>query len=282
MLWVLAWTLYLRLTDFVATPSAPLRQAVLILPLPVMMVSAFAAGSHVFLVLSALNFLGFAMVLWVERGNRVALQLTLISLAAMVSALPVEIVHPVAGGFDRMNLIGGAVLVYLAIGAALSRNPKVAIVGAIAAALAGGMLREGQGGFLHWAAQAGLVYFLLHSLRWYDYEHAGAAGIRICIAAVWVLHTFVWARAGVAFLPPLAVAVGVVCVWGCHGFLFQIWRPLVIPVTAAMVALCHPVNLAVIKTQSTPTGVLAVIGSFLLFAFGTAAALTKHRWHKVG
>jgi len=29
-----------------------------------------------------------------------------------------------------------------------------------------------------------------------------------------------------------------------------------------------------------PAGILAVIGSFLLFGFGTAAALTRHVWHK--
>jgi hypothetical protein len=44
--------------------------------------------------------------------------------------------------------------------------------------------------------------------------------------------------------------------------------------------LYHPINFAVIKTQTTPAGVLAVIGSFVLFALGTVAALTKHRWHK--
>jgi hypothetical protein len=28
--------------------------------------------------------------------------------------------------------------------------------------------------------------------------------------------------------------------------------------------------------------VIAIIGSFLLFAIGTAVALTKHHWHKSG
>jgi hypothetical protein len=282
VLWVLAWTLVLRITDFVPVPSELLRRALLVLPLLTTFVSALVVGSHVFLVLAMLNVVGFAIVLWRERGNRLALQLVLISLASTISALPVEVVHPIVGGFDRMNLIGGAVLAYLAIAALLTRNPKVAIAGAIATALAGGLLREGHSDNLHWAAQVGLVYFLLHSLRWRDYEHAGAAAVRNCMASLWVLHTFVWARAGVAFLPPLVVATGVVCVWSCRGFLFQIWRPLVIPIAAGLVALCDPLNFAVIKTQTAPVGVLAVIGSFVLFALGTAAALTKHRWHKVG
>lgn len=282
VLWVLAWTLVLRITDFVPAPSEWSRRALLILPLLAMFVSAFAAGSHVFIGLAILNFVGFGIVWWRERGNRLALQLAMISLASLISALPVEVVRPVVGGFDRMNLIGGAVLAYLAIATALSRNPKLAIVGAIAAAVAGGLLREGQADTLHWAAQAGLVYFLLHSLRWRDHEHQGAAAVRVVMASLWVLHTFAWARMGVAFGPPFAVAGAVFFVWGCRGFLFQLWRPMVIPIAAGLVMLCPPVNLAVIKTQTTPVGLLAVIGSFALFALGTAAALTKHRWHKIG
>jgi len=282
VLWVLAWTMVMRITDFVPAPSELLRRALLVLPLLAMFVSAFAAGSHVFFVLAILNFVGFVIVLWCERGNRLALQLAMISLASMISALPVEVVHPIVGGFDRMNLIGGAVLAYVAIAAALSRNPKLAIVGGIAAAVAGGLLREGHANNLHWAAQAGLVYFLLHSLRWRDYEQQGAAAVRVVMASLWVLHSFMWARAGVAFAPLLLISVWVAGLWWCRGLLFQIWRPLVIPITAGLVVLCHPINFVVIKTQTTPVGVLAVVGSFVLFALGTALALTKHRWHKAG
>ena len=282
VLWVLAWTVLFRITDFVSALPEPLRKALLVLPLLTTFVSAFVVGSNVFPVLAMLNVVGFAIVLWCDRGDRLALQLAMISFASMISALPVEVVHPVVGGFDRMNLIGGAALAYLAIAVALSRNPKLAIVGAIAAAVAGGLMREGHSDSLHWAAQAGLVYFLLHSLRWRDWEHPGAAVIRICMASIWVLHTFVWTRSGVSFVSPLLVACVVAGIWSCRGFLFQIWRPLVIPIAAGLVALCHPLNFTVIKLQTTPVGVLAMIGSLTLFALGTAAALTKHRWHKVG
>ena len=282
VLWVLAWTLVMRITDFVPAPSELLRKALLVLPLLTMCVSAFAVGSHVFFVLAILNFIAFGTMLFLERDSRLALQLAMISLASIISALPVEVVHPVVGGFDRMNLIGGAVLAYLAIAAALSRNPKLAIVGAIAAVIAAGLVREGHTGNLHLAAQAGFIYFLLHSLRWRDYEHQGAAVTRVVIASLWVLHAFVWVRAGAGVLTPLLVAALVGCVCCCRGFLFQLWRPVFLPIAAGLVALCHPINFVVIKTQTTPVGVLAVVGSFVLFALGTAAALTKHRWHKVG
>lgn len=280
VLWVLAWTLRARLTDFVALPPALLRQAILMLPLLATLVSAFAADSHIFFILSALNSLGFAVVMILERGNRLALQLTLLSVAATVSALPVEMLQPIAAGFDRTKLIGVATLTYLIISTTLSRNPKLAILGALAAAMAGGLLREGQSLALFWAAQSGLVYFLLHSLRWRDYEHPGAAGVRSFIAVLWVLHTFAWVHNGAPVMQPLIAAGLVLLAWWGRGFVFRIWRPQVVPVAALLVALCSPVNFAVLKTQTTPMGVLAVIGSFALFAAGTAAALTKHRWHK--
>jgi hypothetical protein len=280
VLWVLAWTMRSRLTDFLALPPELLRKAVLLLPLLATLVSAFAADSHVFFILSALNFLGFAIVMILERGNRLALQLALLSVAATVSALPVEILHPIAASFDRTKLIGVAALAYLMISTALSRNPKLALVGALAAAVAGGMLREGQGHMLYWAAQAGLVYFLLHSLRWRDHDQPGAAGVRIFMAVLWVLHTFVWVYNGAPVTQPLIAAGLVMLIWWARGFVFRVWRPQIVPVAALLVVLCGPVNFAVLKTQTTPMGVLAVIGSFALFAAGTAAALTKHRWHK--
>jgi hypothetical protein len=257
-----------------------LRQAVLLLPLLATLVSAFAADSHVFLILSALNVLGFAVVMILERGNRLALQLTLLSIAATVSALPVEMLQPIAAGFDRTKLIGVAALAYLIISTTLSRSPKLAILGAMAAAVAGGLLREGYSHAWFWAAQSGLVYFLLHSLRWRDYEQPGAAGVRSVMAALWVLHTFVWVHIGAPITQPLLAAGLVMLMWWARGFVFRVWRPQVVPVAALLVALCSPVNFAVLKTQTTPMGVLAVIGSFALFAAGTAAALTKHRWHK--
>jgi hypothetical protein len=280
VLWVLAWTLRARLTDFLALPPALLRQAVLLLPLLATLVSAFAADSHVFLILSALNVLGFAVVIILERGNRLALQLALLSTAATVSALPVEMLQPIAAGFDRTKLVGVAALTYLIISTTLSRNPKLAIPGALAAAMAGGLLREGHSHAVFWAAQSGLVYFLLHSLRWRDYEQPGAAVVRSSMAALWVLHTFVWVHNGAPVTQPLIAAGLVMLIGWARGFVFRVWRPQVVPVAALLVALCSPVNFAVLKTQATPMGVLAVIGSFALFAAGTAAALTKHRWHK--
>jgi len=279
---VLAWTLHLRLTDFITMPGPVLSRATLVLPLVVTLVPMEAEGSKVFFALSALNVVAFAFVVLTQRGNRLALHLALLSLAATVASLPVEVVQPVAGYFDRVKFIGVAALAYLVVSSVLSRNPKVAVAGALAAALAGGLLRDGHADMVHWAVQSGLVFFLLHSLRWRDYEHQGAGAVRVMMAGAWVLHSLVWVRSGAAFLHPLSIAAIVFTICCFRGWIRLNWSPVVVPVAGLLVALCSPANLAFVKLQSTPTGIVAVAGSFLLFGLGTIAALTKSRWGRNG
>ena len=279
---VLAWTLYRRSTDFVVAPTRAAWTIMLVLPLLASFGAAGAGQNQVFLVLSLLNAVGFASVVFVERGNRVALHLLLISLAAAVASLPHEWTRPTAMEFSREKFVGMAVLAYLLLRTALSRNPKVGLLGAFAAAVAGRWLGESATNAFHWAAEAGLVFYLLHSLRWRDYEQPGAAGARGFISVLWVAQALMWVRDGAIFWHPLALAGVVLFVWWFRGFVFRIWSPVVVPFAAASVALCSPANFACVKLQTAPVGVIAIVASFLLFAAGTAAALTKHRWHRNG
>jgi hypothetical protein len=248
-----------------------------------LLVSFGAAGveqSQVFFALSLLNAAGFASVVFVERGNRVVFHLLLVSLAAAVASLPHEWTQTAAMEFSRGKFVAAAGLTYLLLRTALSRNPKVGLLGAFAAAVAGSWLGGSATNHIHWAAQAGLVFFLLHSLRWRDYEHQGAAGVRVFIAMLWVAHALVWVRDDAAFWHPLSMATVVLAAWWFRGFVFRNWSAVIVPVSGALVAMCSPVNFACIKLQTAPVGVLAIAASFLLFAAGTVVALTKHYWHK--
>jgi len=53
-----------------------------------------------------------------------------------------------------------------------------------------------------------------------------------------------------------------------------------VPVAAVLVVICRPVDLAIVGLRTVPTGVVTIGASFLLFAVGTIAALTRHRWHR--
>ena len=59
------------------------------------------------------------------------------------------------------------------------------------------------------------------------------------------------------------------------------WRPVGLPVAAMLVlVLTPPGDFAAGKLQATPAGLLAGWrAAFLLFALGTAVALTKPRWN---
>jgi hypothetical protein len=281
-LWVLAWTLHLRLPAHVESLAPLARKLTLILPLPVTLLAATATGSNVFFTLNALNLLAFGWVVWTERDRRLARQLTLLSFTAVAAAAPPPLCQFITGWFNRPDLIGLATLTYVMVASLLTRNPKAAIAGAIAAGIAGGALREPHGDAWHWAAQIGVVFFLLHSLRWRDYEHQGTAAVRIFMAVCWLVHSVVWLRDDATVWHSLIAAGAVLTVCGLRGLIFQRWTPLVVPGMAVGVALCGPLNLLLTKLQTTPVGLLALGGSLVLFAIGTAAALTKHRWHKTG
>jgi len=280
LLWVLAWAWPLRLPDFFAMKSQGLSGPTLFLPLLATLPAAFVADSHVFFILSTLNLFAFGIRLLLQPDNRLALQLGLFSFAAMVAALPIDFTSIIARPVTQSNLIGLAALAYVIVGAVLSRSPKIALLGALAAMIIGGVARQAHADWLYWAMQAGFGYFLLHSLRWQDERHDGAAGVRIFVAACWVFHSFIWVRNGASLTQSLALASGVLLIWTIRGLIWKNWRQLTLPIAAGLVTLCLPTNLVITKTQSAPAGVLYVVGSFALFGIGTLAALTKHRWHK--
>lgn len=280
LLWVLAWILPLRLPDFFVNPPRTLLGSALFLPLLATLPAAFAPASRAFFYLSALNLLAFIIRLLLQKENRLALQLALLSFAAVVASAPIDFAPALARQLTQSNLIGLAALAYVIVGAFLSRNPKIALLGALAAMIIGGVVRQPHADWLQWATQAGGIYFLLHSLRWEDEKHSGAAGVRICLAAGWVLHTFFWVRGGATVLESLTLAGLVLSVWAVRGWIWSNWKPLALPVAAGLVALCHPAHFLILKTQVAPAGVLYLVGSFALFGLGTLAALTKHRWHK--
>ena len=280
VLWVLAWAMQMRFTDLIAAPATWLRHAVLVLPVLAVLPAAFVPDSRVFFCLSALNLAAFAIWLLRQPDHRWALQLGLLSFAAMVASLPVDFAPVPIQPVTQPHLIELAALAYLIVGATLSRHPKVALLGAGAALFSSVVLRAGHPDSFHWAAQAGLVYFLLHSLRWQDAEHQGAPGVRWFVAAAWVIHTFIWVRCGAPFLPPLLAAGLVFVVWTGRAVIFRLWQPLALPFAAGLVVLCGPTNFLIVKTQAAPAGLLYLVGSFALFGLGTAVALTKHRWHK--
>jgi len=204
----------------------------------------------------------------------------LISLVALVGGMPEEWGRILVAEFSRNRCLGAGAAAYALLCAAMSRNPKLGLLGAMAAATIAGTLAGARADAVHWALQSGMAFLLLHSLRWNDAEHYGAAGVRILAGLVWAVQGFAWMHTGGAVWMTWVAAVPVLGVYVAARWLAGRWSSLVVPAAAALVMLSGPTHSTAGMVHSVPAGIVAIVGSFVLFGLGTLAALTKHRWNR--
>jgi hypothetical protein len=277
--WMLAWTAYRRVPDAFAWRNKTARLALMIAPLAVSFLAASEGGNHIFFGLTLLNVVIYAAMCVRDRQS-FAWHLLFASVVLLACGLPGEWIRVLTPVMDRPHYIAACVAIYLLMYNVMSRNPKIGFLGAILLTLVVAVLFSAHPGAGHWAVQAGLVFLLLHSLGWADEEHQGARATRIITATLWVAHAVIWVRSDTAMWAP-CVPGGLVFAGYLVTQLLQGGRGhLVLPAAAILVVLSGPGNYLVETLQYAPAGLLAVVGSFLLFALGTAAALTKHRWHR--
>ena len=182
---VCAWTMWNRDSDCVPNPSPRWRNAMLMLtfaaPLP-----AFGQP-RLFLLLAGLNFAAY-LALSIrarEQTRSLAKHLAVASLALMVAGIPEDWGRLLLAGFTRNHGVLLGWTFYLVLLALRSARPEAGLFGAIAVAADTGWLARDSS--FHFAAQASLVFLLMHSLRWRDAEHAGARFLRYFAASIWAL-----------------------------------------------------------------------------------------------
>jgi hypothetical protein len=276
---MMLWTLRRRVTDFVPAIDPIGRQVLLISPFLATFLAFGQASKEVFLLLTIWNASLYGFSYW-RHGEKLALHLLLFSLAAMVGGLPQDWAALLPMGFSREKCIGAAAAAYLLLLAPMSRNPKWGLAGAVVTTTIVSLLGGGETRALHWAIQAGCAFLLLHSLRWADADHAGARAIRWATAAIWVAHSFAWMRFGGAAWMTCATATLVLATYLLWRLVSGTLGPSSVLVAAMLVMLSGPGEASAGKLSALPAGLMAVLGSFLLFACGTLAALTRSRWHK--
>jgi hypothetical protein len=285
-LWMLAWTAYRRGPEIfqwqTSTPQYALALASLLVPIA----AASESGTKIFFTLTALN-AGIYAVMWLrEREGHFARHLLFASLVLLVCGLPNEwlVIHSSIGHWGiilhREMLIQLGIAAYLMLYIVMSRNPKAGIFGAVLTAMMTGVAFSDHGVTFHSALQSGLVFLLLHSLGWDDSEHEGARVVRNVATAVWASHAFVWAHVDAALWMPCLAGGIVLAAYLITQFLRGRWDTVTLPAASILTILSGPGNFLIDRLHSAPSGLLAVVGSFVLFALGTAAALTKHRWQR--
>ena len=274
--WVLAWTVFLR------APAKPvaLKYALMVPALAVPFLANASGTEKTYLALMALNVAAFGVMRFVRGGNRLMGHLAYASALLFVAGLPENWIQMAIHGATAMGCVAAGLAAYLIFWAAWLRDPKLAVLGSILVGIAivAVIPSHLNPDVINWALQGGFVFFLLHSLRWNDAEHAGARASRISIGVAWAVQSFVWmncegSRFWMPFIPGVLV-LGFYCVVN-RG----VWRLFALPVSALVVFLSGPCCLAIERLRSLPAGLLAVIASFAFLGLGTAAALTREFWH---
>lgn len=279
-IWMLSWAANRRMPALV--PQLPVfwQRTVLTLPAVITLLCASHSGNKVFLALTVMNATIYDRLYARYGGPRLALHLFLLSLAAIVAGLPQEWCQSRVPGLGRAELIRISTAGYLLVCAALSRNPKLGILGAAVAFIVVWAGLGWDASAAHWAVQSSLAFLMVHSLGWLDAQHKAAKSVRNFLGLVWFTHALIWMHAGGNAWMACAIVTPVLSVYLVLRLLKGQWGPGVVPLTAVLVASSGPGDFGVSQIQAAPLGILAVMGSFLLFALGTLAAISKPLWNK--
>jgi hypothetical protein len=276
---MLVWTAFYRLPDWLGSLPQGLRLGLMLNPF-VWMFLALRPGDHgVLLGLAFLNAALYGLAAMRHQQPALAVQLALASGIAGLAVLPrVAGWETLALEFARIGW-AGALAVYVIFASILSRRPAIGCLGVLAAAILTALVVDGvpQEGcaMLH----AALMFLLLHGLRWDAAPHTWRWNLRWAVALGWITQSWVWAwtegsagvmgaTGGVTFL------MGLVVWW-----ILRRRLSLAVPVAGVLVMLSGPVVDGFGAVRNAPAGLMAVVASFVLLALGTAAALTKNRWH---
>ena len=213
-----------RMTDFVAAPPQALFTATLFLPLFVT-VPPPSWVRAAFFYLSALNLVAFAIRLLLQPDSRLVLQLGLLSFAAMVASVPIDFAPVVVTiRTNKSGRLGGT-------GLRDSRHDPIAQSQGRNAGLIGGddCWRSFASGDIRMAfigrRKRALFISCCTVCAGRMRSTKGAAGVRMFVAASWVVHAFIWTRDGAMFTQSLVVAGVILLVWVIRGLILRRWQP---------------------------------------------------------
>jgi len=278
---VMAWTVFrLVVLNFTTMPDLLRRM----LMFPPLLVALFAvapeSGNKTFLILTVANVGVYAFLCLYGKNRRFAGHLLFVSISMFITGMPGTWLHAMDAGSTHAGIVAFGAMAYLMFWLTRSRDPRLGILGS--AILGVGVLSAFgiSTTVFNVAMQSGSVFLLLHSLRWHDDEHPGAKIVRVLTCLAWVVETFIWMNCpGSKMWMPCVPGAVVLTACLARSFRQALDHP-VIPAASAMVLLAGPCDAAGSAAYSMPVGLLAVIGSFCLFGFGTVVALTRHFWHR--
>ena len=277
--WVLAWSVCLQLTGHPAIWVNRLRHGLTIVPILTPLV-AISGVHHAYVMLATLNVVVCLSLCVMAQNRRLAQHLLFTSALMLIIGLPHAWLQFVTPELSTSTCVVGGMVGYLLLLIARSHNPKLAVAGAFLIGWTIPSLLQADGA-VSWAVQGSFVFLLLHSLRWSDADHKGAKLVRMLAGVLWVMISLLWMESSTGrFWMPVIPGLLVLAAYVVAQKLAGKWRHPAIPAAAILVTLSGPGIATANHLINLPAGLLAVVGSFLLFGLGTAVALTRSHWHK--
>ena len=277
--WVMAWTAYVRITDFCTVPNRLAEQILLSVPL---LLPLLAIGSeHIFLLFAGLNLLIYTLLLIRNPRNFLALTQLLGALTIFSVGLPAPWISYILPEVGRPEwaMVSAAACFFVLI--FRFRDPRVAILGTLGLI---GLCCYFAPLISHYAVQAALVSLLVHSLRWDDQAHKGAMTLRFLAVTLWCLVSCSWLFNSDQSERLLidSAAGALLTIYLLRALIYRRWNHRLLPTGATLVLLSEPATILGSWLDRETPGMLAVVGSFLLFALGSIAAFSKPKWWPPG
>ena len=273
--WVTAWTIYLRITDFIARPNQRVEQILLCVPL---LLPLLATDSKWILPLFAgLNLAAYGLLFIRRHRNLLALIRLLGAIAIFCGGLPIVWIGHIVPGATRAEWVFLSIFICFFWLIFRSRDPRVAMAAALCLVGASSCIAPD---FSRWAIQVALVSLLVHSLRWDDQACRGATTLRVLTGLLWILLSCSWLFEPVqsARLFADSGAVLLLVIYLLHATIFKCWKHVFVFICAMVVLLSEPTEVLARWLNGESAGMIAILGSFLLFALGSIAAFSKPKW----
>ena len=277
--WVTAWTIYLRIADFMVKPNPVVENTLLFVPLSLPLLAI--DSEPILLMFAGLNLLIYGLLFMRQRRNFLALIRLLGAVAFFSGSQPTGWIVHIVPEATRPEWVLLSVFLCFYWLIFRSRNPRVAVFAALGLA---GLSFAFAPNLSRYAVQVAFVSLLLHSLRWDDQANRGATTLRAMAAVGWVLISCSWLFEPVqpARLPVDSAAGLLLLTSLLQAMAFRNYKNLFVLSSAGIVLLFEPTMISTKWLENESVGMVAIVGSFLLFALGSVAAFSKPKWWRSG
>ena len=286
--WALVWTVWLQMGNLFSRVSFRFRDRAIWVPVAVPIVAFVLHEELVFFGLIAANLiavLSLGRKVSTRTRNKALVVLGAMALAGMPELWAEELIPFYTRGKCVLLAVAAYVLSLAVPRAECRAGLVVAVIAGITTQYYFGRLDYLE----QFALDTALMFALVHSLSWRDTRESVGRPIRFALGLGWMIHGVIWVRiagadvseteAFISRMMPLSGLLVLAC-FAIRHLRSKSWQPLDVPLFAILVVLTVPINGGYEAVRITPPGYLAVLGSFLLFAVGTAFALIREKLGK--